>query len=193
MTETFAQATLGNNNCEAPNLPVCEYGAKCYRKNPAHFREMWHPTNPTALKIDCKDSSDHSTKKPEVLQHKPTHLQEVEPVTSPVENGVPEKNNKFLLALEDSDEEKPKEKPTQAPASVAKLPASTPSTVEASLVKSKGSNKISTEEIKKRMGVTTTLGGKCLAFPSFSTSTFEFDIERAAAIATGVFIFYFLC
>jgi len=25
------------------NKPLCQYGAKCYRKNPQHFREYSHP------------------------------------------------------------------------------------------------------------------------------------------------------
>ncbi|CAL8097445.1 unnamed protein product [Calicophoron daubneyi] len=32
-----------NSGERKPNKPLCKYGAKCYRKNPAHFEEYEHP------------------------------------------------------------------------------------------------------------------------------------------------------
>lgn len=35
------------NNSTAPQLPVCQYGSHCYRKNPHHFQEYSHPEGST--------------------------------------------------------------------------------------------------------------------------------------------------
>ncbi|XP_077979334.1 uncharacterized protein LOC144434691 [Glandiceps talaboti] len=50
------------------NLPTCPYGASCYRKNPAHFKEYSHPKNtPTtasaATTSDGGSSTDHKASK----------------------------------------------------------------------------------------------------------------------------------
>lgn len=33
---------------KASTLPTCPYGARCYRKNPEHFKEFLHPPKQTA-------------------------------------------------------------------------------------------------------------------------------------------------
>jgi PBZ domain len=41
-----SKAPSSNSNTIKPSTDTrqaCTYGAKCYRKNPAHFREFWHP------------------------------------------------------------------------------------------------------------------------------------------------------
>lgn len=46
-------------------LPTCPYGARCYRKNPDHFKEFLHPpkqTTDTASTADSKDQDNDSNK-----------------------------------------------------------------------------------------------------------------------------------
>ncbi|KAL9953010.1 hypothetical protein ACROYT_G040357 [Oculina patagonica] len=40
--------TPGKDTSKATKLPVCPYGSKCYRKNPAHFKEYTHPSKDDA-------------------------------------------------------------------------------------------------------------------------------------------------
>lgn len=42
------------------SVPMCPYGARCYRKNPAHFKEYSHPP---------KDGTSASTSADDVLKH----------------------------------------------------------------------------------------------------------------------------
>lgn len=46
-------------------LPLCPYGNKCYRKNPAHFREYSHPSVATPTDTSTTMPSDDESEKPE--------------------------------------------------------------------------------------------------------------------------------
>jgi len=41
--DTPSQGSQDSSNNDDSDLPVCVYGAKCYRKNPQHFKEYRHP------------------------------------------------------------------------------------------------------------------------------------------------------
>lgn len=49
-------------------LPVCPYGAKCYRKNPQHFKEYSHPgtssKHDSSPPLKSSKSADESVKLP---------------------------------------------------------------------------------------------------------------------------------
>lgn len=47
---------------KASTLPTCPYGARCYRKNPEHFKEFLHPPKQTTDTASTSDSND-STKR----------------------------------------------------------------------------------------------------------------------------------
>ncbi|KAH3718004.1 hypothetical protein DPMN_060801 [Dreissena polymorpha] len=46
---------------DSSTLPVCKYGAKCYRKNLMHFAEFSHPTAVVATINDKGDDTDEIT------------------------------------------------------------------------------------------------------------------------------------
>ena len=52
------------------NKPKCQYGSKCYRKNPQHRKEFWHPgededgTAVVSQCVPCTDSRGHGRKRP---------------------------------------------------------------------------------------------------------------------------------
>lgn len=43
---------------KASTLPTCPYGARCYRKNPEHFKEFLHPPKQTTDTASTSDSND---------------------------------------------------------------------------------------------------------------------------------------
>ncbi|KAI8787957.1 tyrosyl-DNA phosphodiesterase 1 [Biomphalaria glabrata] len=42
-------------------LPVCPYGSKCYRKNPIHLKEYFHPRSPGKRKLDEREDRAESS------------------------------------------------------------------------------------------------------------------------------------
>lgn len=59
---------------KASTLPTCPYGARCYRKNPEHFKEFLHPpkqTTDTASTSNSKDQ-DNDSKKTNTKTTKPS-------------------------------------------------------------------------------------------------------------------------
>ena len=34
-----------SKNDDKSELPICKYGLECYRKNPSHFKEFFHPVS----------------------------------------------------------------------------------------------------------------------------------------------------
>ena len=43
-------------------LPVCPYGARCYRKNPQHLNDFFHPTSDGTDTAKSKSKTDASAK-----------------------------------------------------------------------------------------------------------------------------------
>ena len=57
------KAKKGKKKEDKTPLLVCPYGAKCYRKNPAHFKEYAHPGKDGKVEKGAQDASKIDTSK----------------------------------------------------------------------------------------------------------------------------------
>lgn len=59
-SDTSASLSDSTASIDTSNLPVCKYGASCYRKNLLHFAEYSHPTAVTkkATAVDSDSGND---------------------------------------------------------------------------------------------------------------------------------------
>ncbi|ESO90136.1 hypothetical protein LOTGIDRAFT_206752 [Lottia gigantea] len=72
---------ISTNNSKVPNKkeksnwkPTCEFGPKCYRKNPSHIAEFYHPAkeSPSKRKLEGEDIGNGSHYKRQKTDHSPS-------------------------------------------------------------------------------------------------------------------------
>ena len=62
----------GGGHC---SKPACKYGSKCYRKNPQHLNDFYHPPNEEEDEVVVLDDNDDDVQEiiPELKKHIPKY------------------------------------------------------------------------------------------------------------------------
>jgi len=197
-----------NSTTNPNNLPECPYGEGCYRKNLNHFKEYFHFGQSLIGSPKSKEDQKSLHQEDEEKLKIKTELNSAEEKKNSkfllsldtTNDKEDQKNEKIVpkitsstVSFEENKVSIHNSNPPLQKSSISEKKNYNLSTIKQSIVitpainKSGGLNQIDLDQLKKELPLSQNKkSDKSLAFPSFSTSIFQFDVDKAAKIACKV-------